>query len=152
MSARTWRGVGAVLLTWAAAITIARRLAPRLDRGDESSAEIRRAVVAGELHLPDLGPHVRRVHVDLAMAGAEIGWPRTDAADGPTSRDMTVHAKMAGLQVTVPAGTRVWWRSRGPGGVSLARGSTLTRVSSPDDADLRIDAVLVFAGVTVGSA
>jgi hypothetical protein len=152
MTARTWRGIGAVLVLWATAVTITRQLAPRLDRGDESSSEIRRAVVAGELRLPDLGPHVRRVHVDLAMAGAEIGWPRTDSADGSARRDVTVHAKMAGLQVTVPAGTTVWWRSRGPGGVSLARQSTLTRVSSPDDAELRVDAVLVFAGVTIVSA
>jgi hypothetical protein len=60
MTARTWRGIGSVVAMWAAAITIARLLAPRLDRGDESSSEIRRAVVAGELRLPDLGPHVRR--------------------------------------------------------------------------------------------
>ena len=87
----------------------------------------------------------------LAMAGAEIGWPRTDSTDRPTSRDVTVHAKLAGLQVTVPAGTMVWWRSRGPGGVSLAPRSALTRVSSPEDADLRVDAVLVFAGVSIVS-
>jgi hypothetical protein len=151
MTARTWRGIGSVVAMWAAAITIARLLAPRLDRGDESSSEIRRAVVAGELRLPDLGPHVRRVHVVLAMAGAEIGWPRRDSTDGPTSRDVIVHAKLAGLQVTVPAGTTVWWRSRGPGGVSLAPRSALTRVSSPEDADLRVDAVLVFAGVSIVS-
>lgn len=152
MTARTLRGIGAVLAMWVAAITLARQLAPRLDRGDESSSEIRRAVVAGQLRLPDLGPLVRRVHVDLAMAGAEIGWPRADSADGSTSRDVTVHAKLAGLQVTVPAGTTVWWRSRGPGGVSLAPGSALTRVSSPEDAELRVDAVLVFAGVSIVSA
>lgn len=152
MNRRTWLWVGAVLAAWAVFITVVQRLAPRLDRGGESSPEIRRAVVAGQLRLPELGPPVRRVHLDLAVAGAEIGWRPTQTAAGSTTLDVTVHAKMAGLQVSVPPGTRVWSRLRGPGGVDLDRGSDLTRVDSPEEADLRIDATLIFAGVSVKSA
>jgi hypothetical protein len=51
----------------------------------------------------------------------------------------------------VPPRSRVWWRHWGPGGVILTRGGNLTSVDSPEDADLRIKAVLVFAGVSVTS-
>jgi len=151
MSKRMVLAVAAVLATWAAAVAVTRRLAPRLDRGSESSPEIRRAVAAGQLRLPDLAPPVRHVHLDLVMAGAEIGWRPDGTDDGATGLDLTVHAKLSGLQIMVPPRSRVWWRHRGPGGVSLTRGGNLTRVDSPEDADLRIKAVLVFAGVSVTS-
>jgi hypothetical protein len=140
---------GAVLATGATAVAVTRQLAPRLDRGSESSPEIRRAVAAGELRLPDLAPPVRHVHLDLVMSGAEVGWRPDGTDDDATGLDLTVHAKLSGVQVTVPPGSRVWWRHRGPGGVSLTRGSDLTRVDLPEDADVRIEAVLVFAGVSV---
>ena len=149
MSKRKVWGVAAVLATWATAVAVTRQMAPRLDRGSESSPEIRRAVAAGELRLPDLAPPVRHVHLDLVMAGAEVGWRPDGTDDGTTGLDLTVHAKLSGVQVTVPPGTRVWWRHRGPGRVSLTQGSDLTRVDSAEDADVRIEAVLVFAGLSV---
>ncbi|HSK53931.1 MAG TPA: hypothetical protein VK908_01630, partial [Jiangellales bacterium] len=145
---KVW-GVAAVLATWATAVAVTRQMAPRLDRGSESSPEIRRAVAAGELRLTDLAPPVRRVHLDLVMAGAEVGWRPDGTDDDATGLDLTVHAKLSGVQLTVPPGSRVWWRHRGPGRVSLTRGRDLTRVDSAEDADVRIEAVLVFAGLSV---
>ena len=137
MSKRMVLAVAAVLATWAAAVAVTRRLAPRLDRGSESSPEIRRAVAAGQLRLPDLAPPVRHVHLDLVMAGAEIGWRPDGTDDGATGLDLTVHAKLSGLQIMVPPRSRVWWRHWGPGGSEphpgrqphesrLARGCGLT--------------------------
>jgi hypothetical protein len=115
----------------------------------DAAPKIRRAVVAGQLLLPRLHEPVQRVHLDLAMAGAEVGWEPAASPSEPARLEATVHAKMAGLRLTVPPGSLVWWRSRGPGGVTLDRAADLSRADPRQAADVRVEAVLVFAGVSI---
>jgi hypothetical protein len=122
---------------------------PTLDRGWDAAPGIRRVVVAGQLLLPRLHEPVQRVHLDLAMAGAEVGWEPVAPPSEPARLEATVHAKMAGLRLTVPPGSLVWWRSRGPGGVTLDRAADLSRADPRQAADVRVEAVLVFAGVSI---
>jgi hypothetical protein len=136
---------------WAlqAAVAVAGRLvARRKDEGDESTAGIRRVVALGGVQLRPANPELSRLRFDLVMAGGEVdltGLPRV-----PGGVDLTVRALMGGLDVRVPAGWRVWWSCRGPGGVGLAHGAAdVVRTDDERGADLRVHADVVFAGVGI---
>jgi hypothetical protein len=119
--------------------------ARRRNEGDESSASIRRVLTHNGLELHPRNPQLSRVRVDLAMAGAEIdltGLPRP--AGGV---DLTARAMMAGMAIRVPADWRVWWRFRGVGGIGTDGG--VARTHDEHDADLRIHATVLFAGIGV---
>jgi hypothetical protein len=136
---------------WAlqAAVAVGGRLvARRKDEGDESTAGIRRVVALGGVQLRPVNPELSRLRFDLVMAGGDVdltGLPRV-----PGGVDLTVRAVMGGLDVRVPAGWRVWWSSRGPGGVGLTGGSDVVRTEDERGADLRVHAGLVFAGIAIG--
>jgi len=120
---RMLRTVAAVGALWAVAGAVGHRLAQRGDLGTESSPELRRGMVAGGLELGSLTSAVRRLRLDLGWAGADVAWVEPEPPPGGV--DVQLRAVMAGAQLTVPRGWRVWWTRRGPGGVDVARGSGL---------------------------
>jgi hypothetical protein len=119
--------------------------ARRKNEGDESSASIRRVVTHNGLELRPHNPHLSRLRVDLAMAGAEIdltGLPRQDGGI-----DLTARVLMAGMAVRVPPDWRVWWRFRGIGG--MGGDGAVQRTRDEHDADLRVHATALFGGIGV---
>jgi hypothetical protein len=123
---------------------VGRLVAVLLDRGDESSTQIRRVRTMGGLELAPTNPAVTRIELDLGMAGAEIDL--TGLADTP-GIDLTVRAVMGGLAVRVPPDWRVWSHFRGVGGIGTDGG--LTRCHDEHNADLRVRAVALFGGIGV---
>jgi hypothetical protein len=154
---RTGRGrqIARRALPWLAAwvgaqlaVRIAGRLvARRLDEGDESATSIRRVLTMSGLELRPTNPGLRRIHVDLGMAGGEIDLTGIGDTRGV---DLTVHAGMGGLAVRVPPDWRVWWRFRGVGGIGTDGG--LTRTHDEHEADLRVRAVAVMGGIGLEAA
>ena len=93
-------------------------------------------------------PELARVRLDLVMAGAEVDLGRVPRVPGGV--DLTVRAWMAGAEVRVPAGWRVWVHRAGIGGVDVD-----PRIERTDDergADLRVHATVVGAGVALEPA
>jgi hypothetical protein len=144
------RRVLRVLAVWtagqAALLLLGRLAARRLDRGDETSTDIRRVLVQTGVELRPTNPGLTRVRVDTVMGGGLIdltGIPRV--AGG---LDVTLRAVMGGVAVRVPPGWRTWWSFRGlMGGVGVAAG--IDRASDPTSADLRVHAVAVMGGVGI---
>jgi hypothetical protein len=127
--------------------TAGRLAARRLDQGDESSAAIRRVVAMRGVELAPRNPELSRVRFDVVMGGGLLdlsGLPRV-----PGGIDLTLRAVMGGLSVRVPAGWRVWWTARGPGGVGITRGAAVTRIEDERSAELRIHAVVAFGGIGI---
>lgn len=120
-------------------------LARRKDKGDESSASIRRVRVMGGVQLRPHSAQLSRVRLDLVMAGAELDL--TGLPHVPGGVDLTVHAVMAGAEVRVPEDWRVWLESSGPGGVNCDAG--LRRAEDQRFADLRVHAHVTLAGVAM---
>ncbi|WNV75765.1 hypothetical protein [Geodermatophilus sp. DSM 44513] len=139
------------LLGWVAlpaALAVGGRLAAwRLDEGDESTAGIRRVVVLGGADLRPVHPALSRVRLDLVLAGARLDL--TGVPHVPGGVDLTVRGLGYGLAVTVPAGWRVWWSHRGPGGVDFAEGEGIVHTDDERSADLRIHADVVLGGIRV---
>jgi len=127
-----------------------RLVAWRLDEGDESTAGIRRVVVVGGRDLRPVNPHLSRVRLDLVLAGARLDL--TGVPHVPGGVDLTVRSLAGGLAVTVPAGWRVWWSRRGPGGMDVAGGDGIVHTDDERGADLRIHAGLLLGGIRVGAA
>jgi hypothetical protein len=124
---------------------VGRILAYRHDEGDDSTAGIRRVQTLGEVRLRPYNPQLARVRVDLMMAGGQVdltGVPRV-----PGGVDLTVHALMAGLEVTVPRDWRVWVGSKGVGGVDVD--PRLQQTKDDRFADLRVHAGVALAGVAL---
>lgn len=142
-----------LLRWWALQAVLAvagRLLARRKNEGDESTAGIRRVVVLGGVELRPANPELSRVRLDLLMAGAQLdlsGVPHV-----PGGIDLTVRALMGGVAVRVPAGWRVWWSSRGPGGMDFAEGDGVVHTEDERGADLRIHSDVVFSGIRVEAA
>jgi hypothetical protein len=152
----TGRGVlGRRVLPWLGAWLILRmaiavvgwRVARRVDTGDESTATIRRTRTTGGLRLRPRNPRLSRVRLDLVMAGGELDLTGVPQVAGGT--DVTVRLVMAGLAIRLPAGSRIWWSARGPGGIGIAEGAGVTRTEDERGADVRVHAHLWFAGVGV---
>jgi len=121
-------------------------LAKRRNTGDETSSIIRRVVTQGGLQLRPRSTGLRRVELDAAMAGVELDLTGVPAKV-PGGVDVDVRALMAGVDVTVPEGWSVWWDGSGPGGIGPARKRPVQKAETPDDADVRVRARLLFAGV-----
>jgi hypothetical protein len=121
-------------------------LARRRNTGDEFASVIRRVVVQRGMELRPRSVALRRLEVDAAMAGVEIdlsGIP----GKVPGGIDVDVRALMAGVDVWVPEGWTVSWQSSGVGGIGPARKRPVQQAESPDDADVRVQAKLLMAGV-----
>jgi hypothetical protein len=117
----------------------------RKDEGDGTATSIRRTLTHFGLELHPRNPHLTRVRVDLAMAGAEIdltGLPRPERGI-----DVTVNALMAGAAIRVPADWRVWWEFRGLGGIGAD--GAVERTHDEHAADVRVHATALFAGIGV---
>jgi hypothetical protein len=127
-----------------------RLVARRKDEGDESTAGIRRVVALGGVELRPVNPELSRVRLDLLMAGAQLDLGAVPHVPGGV--DLTVRALMGGVAVRVPAGWRVWWSNRGPGGVDFAEGDGIVHTEDERGADLRIHADMVFSGIRVEAA
>jgi hypothetical protein len=84
------------------------------------------------------------------MAGARLDLGAVPHVRGGI--DLTVRALMGGVAVRVPAGWRVWWSHRGPGGVDFAEGDGIVHTEDERGADLRIHADVVFSGIRVEAA
>ena len=141
-----WFGVQAV-------VAIAGRVAARrLDRGDESSQEIRRVVTMGGVQLRPTNPALSSVRFDIAMGGAELdlGALRTTADGGPPVVDVEVGVLMGGVAVRVPGEWRVWTSFRGVGGIGVAPG--IQRATEEREADLRVHGRVLFGGIGVEQA
>jgi hypothetical protein len=121
-----------------------RLLARRLDRGDDDATEIRRVVTVGGVQLRPTNPQLRRIELDLGMAGCELDLTALGETPGV---DLTVRTVMGGLAVRVPPDWRVWSRLRGVGGIGTDGG--LTRSHDEHQADLRVRALAVFGGIGV---
>jgi len=125
-------------------------LARRLDVGDESTATLRRVRTMGALRLRPRNDHLSRVRLDLVIAGGELDLGAVPKVPGGV--DLTVHLVMAGLDVAVPPGWRVWWSSFGAGGVGLTEGQGVERTDDERGADLRVHARVWMAGVGIRPA
>lgn len=136
-----WWAVQAVLAV------VGRLVARQKDEGDESTAGIRRVVVLGGLELRPVHRELSRVRLDLVMAGARLDL--TGVPHVPGGVDLTVRTLLGGLAVTVPAGWRVWWSCRGPGGMDFAEGDGVVHTEDERGADLRIHADMVLGGIRV---
>jgi hypothetical protein len=123
-------------------------LAHHKDEGDDTTAGIRRVRVMGGTELHPHNPELSRVRLDLVMSGAEVDLGRVPRVPGGV--DLTVRAYMAGAEVRVPTGWRVWVHCAGVGGVDVD-----PRIQRTDDergADLRVHATVVAAGVALEPA
>src|SRR3954453_5539572 len=113
---RVLRSVLLWLVAQAVLVAVARLAARRLDRGDETSTDIRRVYVMSGEELRPTDPGLSRVRVDAVMGGAQLDL--TALAPAPGGIDVTVSALMGGVAIRVPAGWRTWWSFRGAmGGV-----------------------------------
>ena len=141
------------LLRWGAlqaAVGVAGRLAARRkDEGDESTAGIRRVVVLGGVRLRPAHPQLSRVRLDVLMGGAELDLTAVPRVPGGV--DLTVRMLLGGVQVQVPAGWRVWWSCRGPGGVRVAEGAEVLPTDDERGADLRVHADVALGGIGLGT-
>ncbi|MGY1822513.1 hypothetical protein [Geodermatophilus sp. SYSU D00079] len=135
-----WALQGVVALT-------GRLVARRKDEGDESTAGIRRVVAVGGVQLRPVNPELTRVRLDVVMGGGDLDLTALERVPGGI--DLTVRVLMGGVSVRVPAGWRVWWASRGVGGVGPDRGAGVERTDDERGADLRIHAGVLFGGVGV---
>ena len=139
-----------VLVIWGA-LQLALRvagivLAKRRNTGDEFASVIRRVVVQRGMELRPRSTALRRLEVDAAMAGVEIDLSGVPGKV-PGGIDVEIRALMAGVDVAVPEGWSVDWQGSGPGGIGPARKRPVQKAESPDDADVRVHARLLFAGV-----
>jgi hypothetical protein len=132
-----------------ALVVVGRLVARRLDRGDETSTDIRRVYVMGGEELRPTDPGLSRIRVDAVMGGAQLDLTALPPAPGGV--DVTVRALMGGVAVRVPKGWRTWWSYRGAmGGVGADAG--VARVTDPATADLRVRARAVMGGVGIETA
>jgi hypothetical protein len=150
-SSPLWRKVAPWVAGWfafhAVVALIGRILAWRRNEGDGSSTSIRRVLTHNGLELRPTNPELSRVRLDLAMAGGELDL--TGIGRPAAGIDLTVRAMMAGLAVRVPPDWRVWWRFRGVGGIGTD--GAVARTHDEHDADLRIHATVLLAGIGVES-
>ena len=136
-------GVGQLAL-----LVVGRLVARRLDRGDETSTDLRRVYVMSGEELRPTAPGLSRVRVDAVMGGAQIDL--TGLPPSPDGVDVSVRTLMGGVAVRVPTGWRTWWSYRGAmGGVGADDG--IQRVTDPAAADLRVRARAVMGGVGIES-
>jgi hypothetical protein len=117
------------------------------DEGDEHTAGIRRVRTLREIQLRPVNPELCRVRLDLGLAGGVLDL--TALSPVPGGIDVTVHAVLGGLAVQVPRGWRVWWSSRGVGGIGAD--GPLLRTDDAGTADLRVYGQLVFGGIGIES-
>jgi hypothetical protein len=118
--------------------------ARRLDLGDASSPRIRRVKTLGQVVLRPESHGLARIEVDLALAGLELDLTKARPALGGI--DLVLRCALAGGDVRVPAYWKVFWESRGAGGVTVKGGLT---APDPASADLRIDLRALAGGVTI---
>ena len=118
--------------------------AHRLDLGNASSPRIRRVKTLGQITLRPESHELARVEVDLVLAGVELDLTKSRPAVGGI--DLILKCALAGGNVRVPAHWRIFWDSRGPGGVTVKGGLTAT---DPASADLRISLSAFAGGVTI---
>jgi hypothetical protein len=134
------------ILAQGALVLGARLAAHRLDRGDETSTDIRRVLAMGGVQLRPTNPALSRVRMDAVMGGGLLDLTAISPVAGGI--DVTVRAVMGGLGVRVPAGWNVWWSFRGAmGGVGADGG--VRRVTDSARADLRVHARAVMGGVGI---
>ena len=146
---RVLRSLALWLLGQLALVLVGRLAARRLDRGDETSTDIRRVYVASGEELRPTGPGLSRVRVDAVMGGAHLD--QTALTPSPAGIDVVVRTLMGGVAVRVPKGWTAWWSYRGAmGGVGADGG--IQRVTDPARADLRVRALAVMGGVGIESA
>ena len=132
-----------------ALVVVGRVAARRLDRGDETSTDIRRVYVMSGEELRPTGPGLSRVRVDAVMGGAQLDL--TGLPPAPDGVDVDVRTLMGGVAVRVPTGWRTWWSFRGlMGGIGADDG--VERATDPASADLRVRARAVMGGVGIESA
>ena len=145
---RVLRTVALWLLGQAVLVVAGRLAARRFDEGDESSTDIRRALVMTGEELRPTNPALSRVRLDAVMGGVQLDL--TALPPAPGGIDVTVRALMGGAAVRVPRGWRTWWSFRGVmGGIGADAG--IDRVSDPASADLRVHAQAVMGGVGIES-
>ena len=143
---RVLRSLAVWTLGQLALILVGRVAARRLDRGDETSTDIRRVYVMSGEELRPTDPGLSRVWVDTVMGGAQLDL--TALPPAPGGIDVVVRALMGGVAVRVPKGWTTWWSYRGAmGGVGADDG--VQRVTDPATADLRVRARAVMGGVGI---
>ena len=143
---RVLRSLAVWTLGQLALILVGRVAARRLDRGDETSTDIRRVYVMSGEELRPTDPGLSRVRVDTVMGGAQLDL--TALPPAPGGIDVVVRALMGGVAVRVPKGWTTWWSYRGAmGGVGADDG--VQRVTDPATADLRVRARAVMGGVGI---
>ncbi|HSE07449.1 MAG TPA: hypothetical protein VLB29_02180 [Nocardioidaceae bacterium] len=118
--------------------------AHRLDLGDASSARIRRVKTLGQAVLRPESHELARIEVDLVLAGVELDLTKAQPAVGGI--DLLLKCVLGGGDVRVPAHWRLYWESRGAGGVTVKGGLT---APDPASADLRIALSALAGGVTI---
>jgi hypothetical protein len=132
-----------------AILLVGRLVARRLDRGDETSSDIRRVYLMSGEELRPTSPGLSRVRVDAVMGGAQLDL--TALPPSPAGIDVVVRTLMGGVAVRVPKGWTAWWSYRGAmGGVGADGG--VQRVTDPARADVRVRARAVMGGVGIESA
>jgi hypothetical protein len=145
---RVLRSLVLWLVGQAAMVVVGRLASRRLDRGDETSTDIRRIYVMTGEELRPTDPGLSRVRVDAVMGGAQLDL--TALPPVPGGIDVTVRTLMGGVAVRVPKGWTTWWSFRGAmGGVGADGG--IQRVSAPATADLRVRVRAVMGGVGIES-
>jgi hypothetical protein len=146
---RVLRSVLVWLVAQAVVVAVARLAARRLDRGDETSTDIRRVYVMSGEELRPTDPGLSRVRVDAVMGGAQLDLTALPPAPGGV--DVTVRAVMGGVGIRVPRGWTTWWSFRGVmGGIGADAG--IERVTDPASADLRVRGRAVMGGVGIETA
>jgi hypothetical protein len=129
-----------------ALVVVGRLAARRLDRGDETSTDIRRVYVMSGEELRPTDPALSRVRIDAVMGGAQLDL--TALPPAPGGIDVIARTLMGGVAIRVPTGWRTWWSFRGAmGGVGADAGTE--RVTDPAAADLRVHARAVMGGVGI---
>src|SRR4051795_6543676 len=140
---RVLRSVLLWLVAQAVLVAVSRLAARRLDRGGETSTDLRRMYVMSGEELRPTAPGLSRVRVDAVMGGAQLDL--TALPPSPRGVDVSVRALMGGVGVRVPKGWTAWWSYRGAmGGVGADGG--VQRVTDPASADLRVRARAVMGG------
>jgi hypothetical protein len=146
---RVLRSLALWVVGQAALVAVGRLAARRLDRGDESSTDIRRVYVMSGEELRPTDPGLARVRVDAVMGGAQLDL--TAVPPPPGGIDVTVRALMGGVGLRVPKGWTAWWSYLGAmGGVGADGG--VQRVTDPARADVRVRARAVMGGVGIETA
>ena len=140
------RGAALWILAEAVLVFVARLATRRLDRGDETSPDIRRALALRGAQLRPTNPALSRVRVDAVMGGGLLDL--TAMAPVVGGIDVTVRAVMGGMAVRVPAGWKVWWSFRGVMG-GLGADDGIRRVTDSARADLRVHARAIMGGVGI---